>query len=245
MNKNINSFRLPVGDWSFVSYGPYIGCTDGSLDYIDKLLDWAEKYGVSVLFDIHAMKDSQNGFDNSGQARTVEWTSKFSRWPDGEIQTFLHWPLREANWMGEFDRKTLTYPNIDRYNINHGLDVISKIVDRYYNHSSIFGLEPINEPWEFTPEEELKRFYFDGYLIVKRRAPKWKYVMHDSFRFDVSIWGGFMDGCPDRALDTHIYQAWKTPNSKELYYQNACEWKRAIGEMERAFGPVIVGEWSL
>ena len=46
-------------------YGPYkSGCWDGSLEYVDKLLDWAQSYGLSVLLDIHALKDSQNGFDN-------------------------------------------------------------------------------------------------------------------------------------------------------------------------------------
>ena len=86
---NVNSLRLPVGDWSFAPYGPYVGCTDGALDYIDKLMDWAHKYDVTVLIDIHSAKGSQNGFDNSGQARNVEWTSKFSKWPEGETQTFL------------------------------------------------------------------------------------------------------------------------------------------------------------
>lgn len=51
--------------------------------------------------------------------------------------------------------------------------------------------------------------------------------------------------CPDRALDTHIYQAWKDPASRISFYQDACGQKRMIAEMEVAFGPVIVGEWSL
>jgi Cellulase (glycosyl hydrolase family 5) len=62
----INTLRLPVGDFQFIPYGAYDnGCTDGSLDYIEQLLDWALERGISVLFDVHTMKDSQNGFDNS------------------------------------------------------------------------------------------------------------------------------------------------------------------------------------
>ena len=41
-----------------------------------------------------------------------------------------------------------------------------------------------------TPIEILKRFYWEGYLIVKKSAPYWKYVMHDSFRLDPKVWGG-------------------------------------------------------
>ena len=63
----VNSLRLPVGDWMYKPYGPYIGCTDGALDYVDLLLDWAHSYGLSVLIDIHGVKGSQNGFDNSGK----------------------------------------------------------------------------------------------------------------------------------------------------------------------------------
>ena len=96
-----------------------------------------------------------------------------------------------------------------------------------------------------TPIDLLKRFYWEGYLIVKRSAPYWKYVMHDSFRLDPKVWGGFMDGCPERALDTHIYQAWRDPDSRLGFYVDACQKKKLLATMEREFGPIIVGEWSL
>lgn len=51
--------------------------------------------------------------------------------------------------------------------------------------------------------------------------------------------------CPERALDTHIYQAWRDPDSRIGFYTDACRQKGAIANMEREFGPVIVGEWSL
>ena len=37
----INSLRLPLGDYMYKSYGPYVdGCFDGALEYVDTLLDW-------------------------------------------------------------------------------------------------------------------------------------------------------------------------------------------------------------
>ena len=104
-------------------------------------------------------------------------------------------PIRSARWIGEFDPETASYPEINHDNIQHALDVISLIVDRYSGHPAVLGLEPVNEPWQYTPEKELKQFYWEGYLIVKKGAPYWKYIMHDSFRFDTELWGGFMDGC--------------------------------------------------
>jgi glucan 1,3-beta-glucosidase len=240
----INSLRLPVGDYMYKSYGPYDGCFDGALEYVDMLLDWAYSYGLSVLIDIHALKDSQNGFDNSGQSMGFKWTTAIKNEFTTDV-TFEHWPIRDARWIGTFDQENANYSSINYDNIQHALDVVEIIVDRYKGHPAVQGLEPVNEPWQYTPIDVLKRYYWEGYLIVKRDAPYWKYVMHDSFRLDTNIWGGFMDGCPERAMDTHIYQAWRNPDSRIGYFQDACATKRAIGAMEREFGPVIVGEWSL
>ena len=147
--------------------------------------------------------------------------------------------------MGDFDYLTNSYPTINRANIDHALDVLQIIVDRYKGHPAVMGLEPVNEPWEHTPIDELKKYYWEGYLKVKRDAPYWRYVMHDSFRPSVDVWGGFMDGCPDRAIDMHLYQAWRDPDSRLGYYRDACNQKTNIAAMEREFGPIVVGEWSL
>ena len=37
-----------------------------------------------------------------------------------------------------------------------------------------------------------------------------------------------MKGCPDRAMDTHIYQAWMDPSSRLTFYNNACAQKKQI-----------------
>lgn len=240
----VNSLRIPVGDFMFQPYGPYIGCMDGSLEYLDQALDWAHASGLSVLIDVHTQKDSQNGFDNSGLSLGFEWTSALSTYPRNLV-TFQHWPIRSANWFGEFDPRAINYTTINHANIEHSLRVIEEIVERYHDHPAVLGVEPVNEPWELTPLKLLKKFYWDAYLIVKKKAPYWKYIIHDSFRFTADVWGGFMKGCPDRALDTHIYQAWMDPASRLTFYNNACAQKKQIALMEREFGPVIVGEWSL
>ena len=47
--RGINSLRLPVGDWMFEPYGPYVGCTDGALDKADWLIETAGEYGGHCL----------------------------------------------------------------------------------------------------------------------------------------------------------------------------------------------------
>ena len=71
--------------WFDTMLGPYVGCTDGALDYVDRLLGWAEKYNLSVLIDIHGVIGSQNGFDNSGQMMGFEWTSYLNSGPDALV----------------------------------------------------------------------------------------------------------------------------------------------------------------
>ena len=239
-----DTVRLPVGDWMYTPYGPYVGCTDGALAEVDRFLDFCEKYGLRVLIDIHGVKGSQNGFDNSGQSMGLKWTSIAQIVPIA-TSTFMHWPIREANWIGEWDRLHSNYSSISHANLQHTLGVIEKIVDRYQRRSSFWGLEPVNEPWEFTPLAPLQRFYWDAYQVVRRKAPHLYFIMHDAFRLAPQFWDGFMAGCPRIAIDTHIYQAWNDPGPPGRFVENACGMAAAVGAVEALGVPVITGEWSL
>jgi len=56
--REVEIIRVPIGDWTLKAYGPYIGCTDGAKDKVQWMLDMAETYGIKVLLDVHAVKDS-------------------------------------------------------------------------------------------------------------------------------------------------------------------------------------------
>ena len=64
--RKVEIVRLPIGDWTLKPYGPYVRCMQGAADRVQWMLDTCAKYNIKVLVDVHAMKDSQNGFDNSG-----------------------------------------------------------------------------------------------------------------------------------------------------------------------------------
>ncbi|EEF29182.1 Glucan 1,3-beta-glucosidase 2 precursor, putative [Ricinus communis] len=78
-SKCINAVRIPVGWW--IAYDPppkpFIG---GSLQALDNAFNWAGKYGMKVIVDLHAAKGSQNGNDHSA-AR-----DGFQEWGDSNIQ---------------------------------------------------------------------------------------------------------------------------------------------------------------
>ncbi|THH14218.1 hypothetical protein EW146_g6094 [Bondarzewia mesenterica] len=59
--------RIPVGYWSVPtndSVEPYI---PGAWPYLLRALQWANKYSIHVVLDLHGAPGSQNGYDNSGQ----------------------------------------------------------------------------------------------------------------------------------------------------------------------------------
>lgn len=69
-NMSIKLIRLPVGYWSMVAAPPYIS---GASKYVDRLFEWAEKYGLKVILDLHAAPGSQNGWDHSGCSGEIGW----------------------------------------------------------------------------------------------------------------------------------------------------------------------------
>ena len=56
--RSVERIRVPIGDWTVNPYGPYIGCMDGSAEYVDKILDWAAARNMSVLLDVHTARGS-------------------------------------------------------------------------------------------------------------------------------------------------------------------------------------------
>lgn len=68
----LNHVRIPIGYWALdTSKGePY---TQGQYPYLFKAVEWAKKYGLKVIIDIHGAPGSQNGFDNSGRRGSIHW----------------------------------------------------------------------------------------------------------------------------------------------------------------------------
>ena len=56
--REVEVVRVPIGDWTFKQYGPYVGCMDGAKEAIDEMMGWAYKYNIKVLIDVHAQIDS-------------------------------------------------------------------------------------------------------------------------------------------------------------------------------------------
>lgn len=66
----LNAVRIPVPYFIFGDRPPFIGC----VEELDHAFDWAEKYGLKVLIDLHTVPYSQNGFDNGGLSGVCRWS---------------------------------------------------------------------------------------------------------------------------------------------------------------------------
>lgn len=76
----MDTVRIPVPYFIFGDREPFIGC----IEELDKAFNWAERYGLKILIDLHTAPESQNGFDNGGICGVCKWAQN----PD-EVE-FVH-----------------------------------------------------------------------------------------------------------------------------------------------------------
>lgn len=60
------------------------------------------------------MKDSQNGYDNSGKASDFTWI---------DDNNFTHWPVQASRWFGDWNKDTWSYNHINFAGFTWGLNV--------------------------------------------------------------------------------------------------------------------------
>lgn len=162
------------------------------------MLDTCAKYNIKVLVDVHAIKDSQNGFDNSGKATEVFWSDE---------SHFEHWPRKAANWMGPWNRATGEYDYMNYDNMDWALEVANNLLLKWGAHSAFYGFEPVNEPWANSNMPALKDFYRKVRKLMQKHAPQATFVFHDAFQYNATVWNDlFLDDDIDKvAMDHHYY----------------------------------------
>lgn len=234
-DREVEVIRLPIGDWTLKPYDVYEGCMDGSEDKVQWFLDTCEKYGIKVLLDVHCLKGSQNGFDNSGQAQPLTWVDDYD---------FSHWENLSANWIGDWNQTSYSYDNINQDHIDWALDNVQKLMDRWGNHTAMYALEPVNEPWWNTPRDTLMDFYRDAKKIVHDSNPDTIFVFQNAFDFSPS-WNSLFDDdeIENVVMDAHLYQAWY---ERKDTIQEYCDlyFETALGAQNIKYD-VWVGEWAL
>ena len=195
--KEVEIVRLPIGDWTLKPYGPYVGCMDGAKDEIQRLLDLCHKYDIKVLLDVHAIKGSQNGFDNSGVSNKTIWQDE---------DHFLHTDVGE--WMGPWNGDSYDY--IDFKSLDWAVDTMDGLLDEWGHHPAVYAMEPVNEPWANSDMWALKLFYRNVRALMRRKNPDLLFVFHHAFQYSADVWNDLFEDhdIHNVVLDSHIYQAW-------------------------------------
>ena len=137
--------------------------------------------------------------------------------------------------------------------IQHSLDVLERLAERYKDHPSLHGIQALNEPTWDIPTELLKRFTLEAYHRIRRHCPPERVtvVFHDGFR-SFREYEGFLQEPEFRnvAIDIHRYQCFSPDdNNLDIFghiRKSAVGWCNEADEIIRESGyQVYCGEWSL
>ena len=230
----MESVRIPVPYFIFGDRKPFIGC----IEELDKAFNWAEKYGLTILIDLHTVPLSQNGFDNGGISGVCKWAQE----PE-EIEFALsvleRLAKRYGNRKGLFGIQPLNEPITE--NMWETMDVQNRYTPA--DPELAQGSAPITMDF-------LRQFYLEAYDRISEYMPKDKFVViHDGF--ELMAWKDFMqeEKYSNVILDTHQYlmvaEARGCSQTVEGYLKYIKEeLQPQITEMEKYF-PVICGEWCL
>lgn len=229
----MEAVRIPVPYFIFGDREPFIGC----IEELDKAFNWAEKYGLQILIDLHTAPDSQNGFDNGGICGVCKWSQE----PE-EVEFELSVLERLADRYGT--RKGLW-----------GIEVINEpVLEDMWECANVPERYPAADPQKAKGSkgntvEFIRQFYLDAYDRLRKFLPEEKYVViHDAFH--LKMWKDFMreDKYKNVVLDTHQYltvaEMMGCGQTVEDYMDFIAQWGRDIEEMQQYF-PVVCGEWCL
>ena len=223
--------RIPVPYFIFGDRPPFNGC----VEYLDKAFDWAEKYGLQILIDLHTVPGSQNGYDNGGLTGVCKWCKN----PE-EAEFALTVLERLAKRYGQ--REGL-----------YGIEVLNESISfLVYATAPSTGKAVDKEEAKgsgYVPLPFLENFYRNAYRRLRKILPENKtIVFHDGFR--LRHWGKFFrkEHMKNVVLDTHIYifamESFVPIHMPWVYQIYIKSQQRLIERIQRDV-PVVVGEWCI
>lgn len=230
----MEAVRIPVPYFVFGDREPFLGC----IEELDKAFNWAERYGLQILIDLHTAPMGQNGFDNGGICGVCKW----QHYPE-EVEFVLSVLERLAKRYGT--RKGLWGIEVLNEPITERAWKLMNVPERYpaVDKEMAKGSGPISM-------EFLRAFYCKAYERIRNYLPLEKYVViHDGF--ELTAWKDFMqeERYKNVVLDTHQYLMMAESDgcgqNLQAYLEYIKEhYEKQMEEMQNYF-PVICGEWCL
>jgi glucan 1,3-beta-glucosidase len=232
-NRGLDSVRIPVPFFIFGDYEPFVGC----IEYLDRAFEWAEKYRIKILIDLHTVPDSQNGFDNGGLCGVCKW-HKNPAYVEFAIDVLerltARYRARPALWGIEVLNEPISQEIWDL------IDLPTRYPPRDPGYA--VGSEPV-------PTNFLKDFYTEAYQRIRNQSNDVTVVFHDGFR--PREWGDFFapPAFERIIIDTHLYLMLYTFTSGDEdltgYVRHVDDdFGPTVRDLSAQF-PLIIGEWCL
>ena len=230
-DQGIGLLRIPVPYFIFGDREPFHGC----IEYLDKAFDWAEKYSLQILIDLHTVPGSQNGYDNGGITGVCKWC-KNPQEVEFALTVLEQLAERYKNRTGLYGIEVLNEPI--SFLVYATAPSTGKAVDKEEAKGS-----------GYVPLSFLENFYRDAYKRLRKILPEDKtIVFHDGFR--LRHWGRFFrkENMKNVVLDTHIYifaMESFVPIHKPWVYQIYIKSQQRLIRRIQKDVPVVVGEWCI
>ena len=220
----INAVRLPIGHWLFGKDYPY------HKSYGDNRYPFVTG-GVAIVDNVFA------------------WANEFNL----RVVLDLHAAPGCQNGFDNGGIKDVCEWHTDASYIEHSLNVLERLAQRYQHQPLLHAIEVLNEPRWDVPTQILKDYNIAAYERIRRycSADNVAVVFHDGFRSHEE-YIGFMQE-PDFKnviFDIHRYQCFAREDiDSDIYghiYKAAVTWKQeADAIIEDLKLPTYCGEWSL
>jgi glucan 1,3-beta-glucosidase len=220
----VNAVRIPLGHWIFGPPYPYHRAygssrqpfVEGGIDVLDRAMEWAARFGLRVILDLHAAPGCQNGFDNGGIKDVCEWhTSEEYLAHSVEVLGRL-----AARYRGHEALHGIEVVNEPRW------DVPTDILRDYTQR----GYEAIRA---HCRAEDVAVVFHDGFRTHQEYLGFMQPPGFHNVIFDVHRYQCFNREDLDMDINGHIEKA-------------GVQWMREADLIQRELGlPAIAGEWSL
>ncbi|CEG79476.1 hypothetical protein RMATCC62417_13937 [Rhizopus microsporus] len=217
-----NHVRIPTGHWALQVFPGEPFVPHLSWQYLLKGIQWARKYGLRVMVELHTAPGSQNGWNHSGREGQVG----FLNGTEGQL-------------------------NAER-TIQIVMDMIQFFDRPEWSHVvPIFGVlnEPAMMK---IPEDDVKEWYQKSHDTIRKTLGPGKgplLTYHDGF-LPLPRWKGFFGKRFDRTvLETHLYLIFNkdlVAMPRDVQADFPCNvWRRDLNESTLSTGPTMVGEFSV
>ncbi len=135
--------------------------------------------------------------------------------------------------------------------IDHSLQVLALLAERYSHSPALAAIEVLNEPRWDVPTAVLSRYTEQACQQIRRycRPEQVAVIFHDGFR-DFREYGSLLSQDANAVFDIHRYQCFAADDVNSDIFRHinksVSDWKREADTLITAAGRrTVVGEWSL